>query len=376
MALADISRKLRALTNILAEGDFVEQFRLLCLVGIKNIREQRIKRFIKRLHGPKDLEVEAKDVVVLCLFRDGMSFLPHFLDYHRKLGVSHFVFVDNRSEDGSTAFLKEQDDATVFYSDLPFGKYKGPFKKFLSETYGRNNWGLLLDIDECFDYPMSSEVSLHQFIKYLDTAGYNAVVANLLDRFSNQPILEVTDDNEDLSITYPYYDLSHLRKEGYSIMFGDTNDLADDQICTFSGGVRYKFFKDEGILTKHPLFRLDPGMGCTSNGHDIRFAKVADVTTVLYHYKYNQDFKKVLKRALDEKGYYGGAGGYKFVEEELAKNPKLSLYTEEARELRGIDELIDQGFVLMSAPYRNWVAQRNTQKHASHPEPVLASVGS
>lgn len=362
MAAAKIKKKLKAFKGIFSEGNFSDKFRLLWLVLAKNLREIRVRYFMDHIHGPRRLSLNSNEVAVLCLFRDGMTFLPHYLDHHRKLGVSHFVFIDNGSVDGSTEFIKAQPDTTLFHSRLFFGDYKHTFKKFLCEEFGTNNWGLLLDIDECFDFPMSDQITLQQFISYLEANGYNTVVANLLDMFSNQAILELVESQEDMSAMYQYYDLTHLDKADYNKVFGTTNQVANDRIQTLIGGVRKRFFNTAAILTKHPLFRLEPGVACVSNCHDIRFAKVADITAVMYHYKYNKDFKMIVQRALDEKGYYGGAGGYKIADDELSRNPKLSLFTADSCKLNGTAELVEKGFILISDTYGDWVNANSTDR--------------
>ena len=40
--------------------------------------------------------------------------LPYFLDYYRRLGIDHFLFVDNDSDDGSRAYLAAQPDVSLW----------------------------------------------------------------------------------------------------------------------------------------------------------------------------------------------------------------------------------------------------------------------
>jgi hypothetical protein len=363
MAFHETKRRIKSLVGIFLQGNLTDKIRLLWQVFVKNIRELRVKLFIKQLHGPKVLSLKSNEVAVLCLYRDGMSYLPYFLNYHRKLGVAHFVFIDNGSKDQSMEFIKAQPDTTLYHSRLSFRDYKLSFKNFLCESYGKMNWGLLLDIDEFFDFPNSDRISLSKFISYLEETDATAVLANMLDLFSEHPILDKLEEGEDLSATYKFYDLTQLNKEDYALLFGRTNQLDNHKICTFRGGVRMRFFKDESVLTKHPLFRLQPGMACTSNGHDIRFAKVADTTAILYHYKFNRDYQMVAQRALVEKGYYAGVGGYKIADEELAKNPRLKLFTENSKELKSTNQLLEQDFILISQRFQNWTEQAESREN-------------
>ena len=370
MPTAKLKRRFKSLIGIFKGGNFVGSITLLWQVFLRNFRAIRIKCFIKQIHGPKQLELGPKEVVIVCLARDGMDYLPYFLDYHRKLGVSHFAFVDNGSKDGSLEYIKSQPDTSIFYSELSFGYYQMAFKKFLCDKYGWSNWTILLDIDEYFDYPQSDQISLHELLEYLETHGYTSMVAYMLDMFSKQPLLELEDDPEDLSTKYTLYDLSDIDRKEYTEIYGTTNTRNNESIQNLSGGVRKRFFMDDGLITKHPIFFLKPGMACTSNCHDIRCANLADVTAVLYHYKYTQYYTKVLHRALTERRYaakdfYGGAGAYKLASDILDDTPNLTLLTEDSMEFQGPDKLVDQGFLVSSEQYQNWVENKVAERNLS-----------
>lgn len=363
MATTKIGRRLSALAGIFKEGKLKENIILLWQVLLRNLRDLRIKCFIKHLHGPTTLALKSNDVVIVCLVRDGIDYLPYFFDYHRNLGVVHFAFVDNGSRDGSLEYIKAQPDTTIYYSELSFAYYQMPFKKFLCDKYGWNNWTILLDIDEYFDYPQSDQVSLHELLEYLETYDYTTMVGYMLDMFSKHPLKELDEDPEDLSTKYTLFDLTHVDRNEYTLTFGYTNNRENETIQNLSGGIKKRFFGDVGLITKHPLFHLKPGMACTSNCHDIRNAKVADVTAVLYHYKYTQYYTKMLKRAVTEKRYapkheYGGAGGYQVASDILEANPTLSLLTEDSQELHGTRQLVEQGFLISTKQYEKWVKEK------------------
>ncbi len=52
--------------------------------------------------------------IVIAVIRNDVNRLPFLLDYYRRLGIQHFIFVDNESNDGSEAFLIEQPDVRFF----------------------------------------------------------------------------------------------------------------------------------------------------------------------------------------------------------------------------------------------------------------------
>ena len=50
--------------------------------------------------------------------------LPWFLAHHRKLGVAHFLIIDNDSEDGTIEFLRQQPDVTLFETPMSYAESK------------------------------------------------------------------------------------------------------------------------------------------------------------------------------------------------------------------------------------------------------------
>ena len=45
--------------------------------------------------------IRSDSILLLCTLRNERIRLPYFLRYYRDLGINHFLFVDNGSDDGS-----------------------------------------------------------------------------------------------------------------------------------------------------------------------------------------------------------------------------------------------------------------------------------
>jgi len=54
-----------------------------------------------------------QDLLVVCVVRNEMALVPHFLAHYRLLGVKCFVFVDNCSDDSTREYLFEQPDVAT-----------------------------------------------------------------------------------------------------------------------------------------------------------------------------------------------------------------------------------------------------------------------
>jgi hypothetical protein len=116
--------------------------------------------------------------------------LPFFLDHHRRLGVDHFLIVDNASDDGSQDWLAEQPDvslwvATEGYKQSRFGL---DWLTWLQRRHGHGHWCLTLDADEILVYPYHETRSLRALTQRLEADGLRAFGTMMLDVYPKGPL--------------------------------------------------------------------------------------------------------------------------------------------------------------------------------------------
>src|SRR5919107_5356403 len=185
--------------------------------------DQDTRRFVhfnvEHLHGPEEIEYEKEELVVVCLVRDGRPYVRSFVEHYTSMGVKHLVFLDNGSTDGTVEALKKYQNVTVLRTELSFRSYQYPMKQYLIERFGWGRWSLYVDIDELFDYPYSDVVSLDSLLKYLNERSYTAVVAQMLDMFPEEPLSDVSSEEEEedepLKERHRFYDISNIRRQNY-----------------------------------------------------------------------------------------------------------------------------------------------------------------
>src|SRR5919112_1379076 len=316
---------------------------------------------IEHLHGPEEVPYGEDELVVVCLVRDSRPYVKSFVEHYRSLGAKHLFFLDNNSTDGTVEALKNYDNTTVLRSKLPYKGYRLAFKRFLMGRFGKKDrWCLYADIDELFDYPYSDVVGLSSLLGYLTEKSYTAVAAQMLDMFPEEPLSGRVGNLEDepLKELLRFYDLSNITrtsiKERLSLR---NNTLESDDIEFFSGGIRGAIFGTRPHLTKHPLVFLDgrvkpmEGLSLDSD-HWVANARIADITCVLLHYKFLDGyFYKQAVRAVEEENYWNDSADYKRYLQVLDTNPTLQVKRESARELRGVNDLVENGFLVVSEEY-------------------------
>jgi len=116
--------------------------------------------------------------------------LPFFLAHHRQLGVGHFLFVDNGSDDGTADYLSNQDDVSLWTTQHSYrlSRFGADWLASLQIKYGHGKWCLTLDADEIFIYPYYKTRSLHALVSWLEAEEEVSFGALMLDMYPKGPI--------------------------------------------------------------------------------------------------------------------------------------------------------------------------------------------
>ena len=149
-----------------------------------------------------------------------MHFLPPFLEHYRKMGVERFIFVDDRSTDGTLEFLCKQNDVMVVQSKLKYGdkipledaaalglthqRLELLWRMLLLEKYTIGQWSLHLDADEFLDLPSGMLVS--DFVAQLGTEDGDAVWSTMIDMYpATLAELEKMENDTTIDLSKPWY---------------------------------------------------------------------------------------------------------------------------------------------------------------------------
>ena len=122
-----------------------------------------------------DLRIVAKKgrstrgFTLLAILRNEIYFLPAFLGHYRRLGVERFIFLNDRSNDGSFEYLLRQPDTTIVESGRTYGdtfdiphslsrKIKRRrilylWRAMLHDMFAPGDWAIQVDLDEFVHLP-------------------------------------------------------------------------------------------------------------------------------------------------------------------------------------------------------------------------------
>src|SRR5829696_31129 len=335
--------------------------------------EQIPPNSIEHLYGPEEIPFDEDELVLVCLVRDGRPYVNSFVEHHTSMGIKHLFFLDNGSTDGTVEALKGYENVTVLQTTLPFKRYQVSMRQYLIERFGKKGrWCLYADIDELFDYPYSDVVSLSSLLRYLNQRSYTAVVAQMLDMFPEEPLSGRASNplDEPLKQRHRFYDISNVKKMSIKEHpLTRNNTYESEDIEFYSGGIRPIIFDCvPPWLTKWaPTFSDGKLKYFTYDVHRVEDARVADLTCVLLHYKFlDEHFHKQAASAVREENYVGNSRQYKRYLEVLENTPSLQVKRETARELRSINELVENGFLVVSEEYMLLVYAQARKNGAGH----------
>lgn len=319
---------------------------------------------IKYISGSLGIELAEDQFCVFCLVKNGFIFVKEWLNYYRNIGASHFFIVDNESSDGTFEYLMEQSDITLFTTCLPFKFYESVIRNFIVSVYCKDMWCLSVDIDEFFDYPHSDKITMQAFISYQNINGYTAVIANMLDMFSDSLVVL---DNQPLQERYRHYDVESIEKKNYHFYSKDLNLLnnnENDGNIVYSSGIRSRFCQvvlpiHEYLLVKHPLTFQDGCLDPHINPHFCNRSDISDTTCALYHYKFvDANVSSVVERMdANNAGIfvaYEYAAYLKFYQD----NSGFSFSTNSMREFQNHQSILDSDFFTISNKYIKHIKSR------------------
>lgn len=158
--------------------------------------------------------IAAGDILCFVCIRNEAQRLPYFLKYHRKLGVRHFLIVDNASTDGGPAFLADEVDVSLWSTDGSYraSRFGMDWINILLARYGSGHWCLTLDADELFDYPRSDTHDLYALTANLDAQGRESYGAMMLDLYPKGALgLQPPYDGGDPVKALPWFDSTGYR---------------------------------------------------------------------------------------------------------------------------------------------------------------------
>jgi len=273
-------------------------------------------------------QIRPRDVLCFSTLRNELPRLQYFLSYYRDRGVSHFLFVDNDSDDGTREFLAEQPDCSVWTTPDSYkrSRFGIDWMNRLLRLYGHDHWCLTVDPDEFLVYPFSDTRPIPALTDWLESSAIKSFGAMLLDMYPKgsitaQPYTAGADPFE-IACWFDAGNYAIKRNSEYGNLW-------------IQGGPRARaFFKDTPAkapaLNKIPLVRWQKHYTYVSSTHMLLprgLNLVYDewggekASGVLLHAKFLNLFTEKAAEELERKQHYAASSEYRAYAQGLSQNP-------------------------------------------------------
>lgn len=293
---------------------------------VRAFRKRReLRPVIDRTHliGPDAL-------LLFSTLRNERVRLPYFLQYYRQLGISHFLIVDNDSDDGGRDYLAAQPDVSLWTTRASYkrSRFGVDWLNWLQMKYAHGHWTLVVDPDEFFIYPFCDTRPLRALTDWLDASSIKSFSAMLLDMYPKGPFDAVPyREGQD-----PFEIANWFDSGNYTISrnhrFGN---------LWIQGGPRMRaFFADtperSPALNKIPLVKWHRSYAYVSSTHMLLPRGLNQVydewggekaSGVLLHAKFLDTFAAKAEEEMQRLQHYANSHEYRAYNTHIAKEPDL-----------------------------------------------------
>lgn len=274
--------------------------------------------------------IQKDDVLLVCTLRNERIRLPYFMKYYRDLGVKHFLFIDNDSDDGSREYLTGESDVSIWHTTSSYKKslFGVHWMNWLARKYCHNHWTLTVDVDEFFVFPFCDTRPLPALTNWLDNSGIKSFSAMLIDMYPKGAI-----DAQPYQEGMNPMEIAQWFDSG-NYMLSTNHEF---QNLWIQGGPRARlFFKDEPYnapsLNKIPLVKWHKDYAYMHSTHMLlprHLNRVYETeggekaSGALLHAKFLSTFIQKTEEEITRRQHYAGSREYVAYHNRLIDDPEL-----------------------------------------------------
>jgi len=268
------------------------------------------------------LPSHSSSVVAFSIIRDEIFYLPAFLEYHRRLGVHHFIFLDDGSTDGTFDYLCLQPDCLLLRSQVKYSqiilakdlsgrisKRRACYflKQYIPELYLHDKYVLSLDADEFLVLPPCFP-DLPSLVTYLSSRNIHTIAASLIEfypRYLSDLSRHTTASCFDhLLHVAPLYDHLPLLRPRLFGGFRVVNQSASTRIFTSA------HIKSPYTTTPYKIPLYLHNSNWIVGSHNAKRRPYRHILLALFHFKFTHDLYRRTIAAINLKSHSQGSRKY------------------------------------------------------------------
>lgn len=276
---------------------------------------------------------QAKHIAII-VGKNEQELLSNLLKHHRSIGIEHFLFVDNCSEDTSIDYMLEQPDVSVFVATQEYrhSRFAVNWQETLLSHYGLGRWVLIIDSDELYTYAGSESKSIHSITQVAERENANSFFAPMIDFYPKGELssANVAGEQQFYSVC-DHYDSIETMQTDKGLAYGPFSNSP-----IYHGGLRKRIFGNYNqfpapnyLNQKYNLLKFEPNMRLIEGLHFMQGARISQVSAAIMHFKYHAGFHAKVVREINSGQHWNGATEYKRYADIISKNSLDVLFNDE-----------------------------------------------
>ncbi len=313
--------------------------------------KRRAERAFRRLQPIYDRTHRIKPgaKLLMTMGRDENSRIPYFLEYYRKLGIDHFLIVDNQSDPPMADILANENDVSLWHTDEAYAdtRFGVDWMNALLSAYAVGHWTLTVDLDEFFVYPFMESRSYRELLSFLTDSERHSFYTLLVDMYPEGPIVNAHVPAGEAPLKYaPFFDECGY----YSIKSSheDTFVRGGPRLRAFNAGD----FTGAPALNKTPLIKWQSRFAYYLSTHvayptmlNAAHKKIHEPTGALLHFKFVSSFREKIDQAIRLRNHYSDSAEYQKYLDHLKHSEEYSLKTAISAKYESTQSLIRAGIM-------------------------------
>jgi len=291
---------------------------------------------LKLIHQQQSNRKHLRSIYLLCVFRDENLLLEYFVEYYRSLGVTHFIMIDNLSEDEGPEYLKSLKNINLhlFCTEESYrdAKYGTRWINQILEKYCIDHYCFTVDVDELFLFDSRKYQTLHDLIDDMESSGTNVVPVTLLDMYPERTNDSYQKGTEFLRHSPFFDDLSDAYYEERGAIYGSFVHKV--------GGVRKRVLGATVCIHKFPFFKYEfyplgvaPGYHFFQSDGKVLLQseniKLHGKLSVLLHFKFiKPQFMEFIEKRVSNNQDWENSAEYRSYLQVLQSKKTLDFYDE------------------------------------------------
>ncbi|WP_325648024.1 glycosyltransferase family 2 protein [Ideonella sp.] len=253
---------------------------------------------------------EQAELLVVAVARNERVLMPHFLQHYRKLGVRHFVLIDNLSDDGTREYLLSQPDVVLYSVDSQYrlSHYGVAWQQAVLAAHGLGRWAVLADIDEFMVFEGCEQTPLLDWLRQQQAQGFDGVRGGMIDMYPAGSLTSADFEQVAPFDAAPYFDRHPLLpwRLGSGWYSNAPSTVSALRHRLIPGSAPNQYTSQKLIALRYmPWVRLSQGVHYASG------VKVSPQHAWLAHFKYHAGFARKVQEEVARKQHFNGAEEYR-----------------------------------------------------------------